>query len=144
LPLFPSYFSAPLLFAPSLTAHCRRCSPTPLLSSPLLCFSAAQPSSSSRTPQARRRAGSSVSVRPSLHCLHCPPHLAISLPRPSNPRPRHPLSCCSGPCIARVEAPQRWSPPCLPPCSWAPLLGSFTSAPVLPLVAFSFVARSSV
>lgn len=107
------YFSAPL----PPPSHC----PLPPLlshSSTLLSSASlppAQPSSPSRTARARRRGAA------------CPSVLALSaasLPRPSNPRQRHPLCCCPGPCIARLEAPQRWSPPCLPPCSWARLLGS--------------------
>jgi hypothetical protein len=41
----------------------------------------------------------------------------------------------AAPVLALLEAAQRWSPPCLPPCSWAL---SFTFAAVLPLWAFLY------
>jgi hypothetical protein len=114
------YFSAPL----PPPSHCPL---PPLLShSSTLLSSASLPPSPACLLEQRERAGEEQRVRPSLHSLQ-PPSLStppISLPRPSNPRPRHPLRCCPGPCIARLEAPQRWSPPCLPRCSWARLLGS--------------------
>jgi hypothetical protein len=92
---------------PTAAAGC--CSPTTLPSSP--CFSAASRllEQRERAPAQTRREEQRVpSVLAQLHSTAWLPaapfslrHLVISLPRASNPRPRHPLSCCSGPCIAR-------------------------------------------
>lgn len=131
----PFIFLCPPLLLPPLTAQCPQstpaycwlllCSPTPLLYSSLPPpLAPAQPGSSSRTARARSR----EPVRPSLHCLQPPPHRAFK-------SAAAPPAEAAAPVLALLEAAQRWSPPCLPPCSWAL---SFTSAAVLPLWAFFY------
>jgi hypothetical protein len=88
------------------------CPQPPLLShSSTLLSSASLPPAQPSSPSRTARGAACPSIWSVLALS------AASLPRPSNPWQRHPLSCCPGPCIARLEAPQRWSPPCLPPCS---------------------------